>query len=249
MSREGEVAIDAKEQHANIHYPGTELTVFAEVRIWRAYWHAQIAPFVHGRVLEVGAGIGTNTQLLSAAEVENWIALEPDPEMVDHLLALLREGRLPDWCEPLLGTIRDIPVGSRFDTLLYADVLEHIEQDRAELLEAAARLDRGGNLIVLAPAHQQLFSPFDAAIGHFRRYALRQLVALGPPDLQLVCARYLDSVGMIASVANRLLLRSGTPTPAQVRVWDRLMGRISRWLDPVFLFKVGKSVLVIWRKP
>jgi SAM-dependent methyltransferase len=249
MSHEAAIGARSNEQRASIEYPGLELKLFAEAHIWRAYWHSQILPFVRGRVLEVGAGLGSNTQVLVQGQVERWIALEPDSQMLDHLMALLRAGRLPDCCEPRLGTIGDLPSDARFDTLLYADVLEHIEQDRAELMEAAARLDRGGRLIVLGPAHQQLYSPFDAAIGHFRRYTLANLVALAPADLQLVRARYLDSVGMIASAANRLLLRANTPSPAQVRFWDKAMVRLSRWVDPALGFKVGKSVLVIWRKP
>ena len=41
-----------------------------------------------------------------------------------------------------------------FDCILYIDVLEHIENDRQELIEAKKRLKPGGRLIILAPAHQ-----------------------------------------------------------------------------------------------
>ena len=106
-----------------------------------------------------------------------------------------------------------LPSEDRFDTILYVDVLEHIEDDRGELAGAAARLRTGGHVVVLAPAHQALYSPFDKAIGHFRRYSHRSLLAAAPSTLQPVAAYYLDAVGMAASLANRLLLRASMPSP------------------------------------
>jgi 2-polyprenyl-3-methyl-5-hydroxy-6-metoxy-1,4-benzoquinol methylase len=39
-----------------------------------------------------------------------------------------------------IGTTADLDPRSRFDTILYIDVLEHIEDDRAEMARAAERL-------------------------------------------------------------------------------------------------------------
>src|SRR5689334_5061829 len=108
MSREPICPARGAEQDVDMHYPGKELELFATACIWRAYWHAQIAPFVCGRVLEVGAGLGTNTQSLARGAVERWIALEPDPAMAGHLETLARAGSLPHFCEPRLGVITDI---------------------------------------------------------------------------------------------------------------------------------------------
>ena len=93
---------------------------------------------------------------------------------------------LPRTVELLTGTIADIlDRPQRFDAVLYIDVLEHIEDDRGELERATRLLREGGYLIVLSPAHQWLFSPFDEAIGHFRRYDRRSLGALQPAGTAL----------------------------------------------------------------
>ena len=63
--------------------------------------------------------------------------------------------------------------------------LEHIEDDREGLKLAAAHLRPGGRTIVLSPAHQWLFTPFDAAIGHFRRYNRSMLRSISPPELRI----------------------------------------------------------------
>jgi hypothetical protein len=45
-------------------YVGSELDLFATVCNWNAYWSQQIRPFLRGDILEVGAGIGSNTRFL-----------------------------------------------------------------------------------------------------------------------------------------------------------------------------------------
>jgi hypothetical protein len=49
------------------------------------------------------------------------------------------------------------------------------------------------------------------------------------------------------SSADRFLLRSGMPTPAQIAVWDRIMVPPFRWVDPLLAYRVGKSILGVWR--
>src|SRR5260370_30792037 len=89
-------------------------------------------------------------------------------------------GTLPGRCQVQIGTLRNVAAASLYDTILYLDVLEHIADDAAELAAAANHLAPGGHLVVLGPAHQFLFSAFDEAIGHYRRYNSRRLAALTP---------------------------------------------------------------------
>ena len=60
--------------------------------------------------------------------------------------------------------------------------------------------------------------------------------------------RYLDSVGMMASLGNRLLLRAGMPTLRQILAWDRLMVPLSRRLDPWVGYRFGRSILAVWTR-
>jgi SAM-dependent methyltransferase len=234
-------------------YVGSELDLFATATTWKAYVRRQVAPYLGRDVLEVGAGQGGTTRALVAAahpQARRWVGLEPDAELAGRLARAVEAGELPGYCEARVGTLEAIDEGDPFDTLLYMDVLEHIEDDRAELARAAARLRPGGFVVVLSPAHPWLFTPFDRAIGHHRRYTLKTLRAAAPPDggLEPVRMRYLDSVGMLASLGNRLVLRSAMPNPRQIAVWDRLMVPCSRVLDPLTGYLVGKSVLGVWRK-
>ncbi len=229
-------------------YEGSELALFAKASNWKRYYARSLRPFIGSAVLEVGAGIGTTTQVLCAGEHRRWVCLEPDAMLADQIADRIRVGQLPAFCEPRVGTLRSIPNNERFDTALYIDVLEHIEHDREQLAMAVEHLNPGGHLVVLAPAHMWLFSPFDSAIGHFRRYTRKSLFDIGPPGSRVATARYLDSVGLLASLANRLFLRKALPTAQQIRVWDGYLVPCSRILDGILGYSLGKTVVVAWQR-
>ena len=229
------------------NYVGSELELFAAVRKWKTYWSRQIRPFIHGDVIEVGAGIGSNTPFLDPGGDRRWVCLEPDPLLLAQLTETLKQTTDRQY-ETVCGTLQIFGGSQRFDTIIYIDVLEHIANDREELNIAADRLRPGGRIIVLAPAHQWLFSPFDAAIGHFRRYNRSMLRSISPAGLTIEQLIYLDSAGLIASAANLFLLRQSMPTKAQLRFWDHWIVPVSQVMDKLLLHSVGKSIVAIWRK-
>lgn len=229
-------------------YSESELPVFAEARNWKRYFASRLRRYVAGNVLEVGAGIGATTAALCSGNEEAWLCLEPEPRRCAEIEGKIDSGLLPSICRAQTGTAHALSPEPRFDTILYIDVLEHIEDDIGELAAAADLLAPGGRLVVLAPAWQWLFSPFDAAIGHFRRYDRPGLRGLAPPGLRVTASFYLDSAGVLASMANRFCLRSAMPTAGQIKIWDRLLVPISRLLDPISANGYGKSVVVVWSK-
>lgn len=228
-------------------YVGSELEIFFEAFEWKRYWASQLRPYIHGHVLEVGAGIGANTQYLIQDDGQ-WTSLEPDPDLVRRMrksLPVMADRTL----EIRQGTIADLEPTERFDTILYIDVLEHVEDDESEFQHAAQHLRPGGHLVVLAPAHQSLFSEFDKSVGHYRRYSAGDFRSqLRDPTLELVQTRYLDSAGLVLSLANRALLRQSLPTKGQIRVWNRVVVPISRVLDPLSRYRYGKTVVGMWRR-
>ena len=233
----------------DFHYVGSELDLFAAATNWKSYWSQRISPYLVGDVLEVGAGIGSNTHLLSSATTGRWVCLEPDPTLSAQLGETLSQIARARSCENRCGTLDTLDPAEIFDTILYIDVLEHIEDDAAELTQAAKRLRRGGRVIVLSPAHQWLFTPFDSSIGHFRRYNRSSLRRASPLELRLEALFYLDACGIAASAANQLFLRQSMPTKTQIGTWDKWIVPVSRVVDPILSYSVGKSIVGVWRKP
>jgi len=230
-------------------YIGNELELFARATNWKKYYGRIIKPYLTGNVLEVGAGIGATTTLLCDGSHSRWLCLEPDAVLADIISRTIQKGGLPKCCQVAIGTLADLTLTSNFDSIIYIDVLEHMENDKKELETAKKHLAKGGYLIVLSPAHQWLFSPFDRRIGHFRRYTKSTLGASVPSGLKCVLLRYLDSAGIITSLSNRLLLNQGMPTARQILFWDRILVPISKFADPLLGYTLGKTVLGVWQQP
>jgi SAM-dependent methyltransferase len=229
-------------------YVGRELDLFSRAKNWTAYFSSRLSPFIGRRILEVGAGIGRNISFLHNDTVETWIGLEPDLELAARLDEEIHKGAFPKTCRVFVGTLSHIPPDWQFDTILYIDVLEHIDDDAVELTRASRHLVRGGHLIVLAPAHSFLFSPFDSAIGHYRRYNGFSLRSISPKDCVIKALFMLDSVGFLASLANRLVLRKSIPSKSQIAFWDGVLVPVSRLIDPVTRFKIGKTIVAVWSR-
>jgi 2-polyprenyl-3-methyl-5-hydroxy-6-metoxy-1,4-benzoquinol methylase len=225
-------------------YVGEELDLFSGATNWKAYFRSHLDRYLGDEVLEVGAGIGGTTQLLNQPKRKRWVCLEPDPRLATRLKARLADST----CEIVVGSLAGELAGQQFDSILYVDVLEHIASDREELHRAAIHLRSNGFLIVLSPSHQWLYTEFDRAIGHCRRYTRATLKATAPAELVAERMIYLDSVGLVASLTNRLILRKSMPSANQIAFWDGVLIPLSRMLDPLLFHRVGKSVLGIWRK-
>ena len=242
MSRSGDAQPDTYE------YVGGELDLFARAVNWKRYFRSELAPFIRGDVLEVGAGIGETTRHLCDGRQRTWMCLEPDPRLAGRLRELLKQASLTPAPTVQTGTLAGLEPSSRFDAILYIDVLEHIENDREELLRATEHLAPGGAIVVLSPAFGVLFSEFDRAVGHFRRYTRDTLTAVFPPTLRRRRLTYLDSVGFVASLANRALLKQSLPSARQIALWDSVMIPTSRWVDPMLGRWFGRSIIAVYER-
>jgi len=231
----------------NLQYVGSELELFAHAKNWRSYWTSRIIKYLRGHVLEVGAGIGSNTKNL-CLHSDRWTALEPDAKQSGFISNWLYASNIQS-ANVINGTLSSLGEDKMYDAILYIDVLEHIEDDRQEVINAYTHLAPGGAIAILSPAHNFLYSPFDKSIGHYRRYNKKNLLELRPGDSIVKFTGYLDSVGLLASLGNKLFLKSSMPTKNQILFWDTALVPMSKLLDGVLRFKIGKSILAIWQKP
>ena len=125
-------------------YVGSELELFAGATRWKSYLADQVAPFLGEEVLEVGAGLGGTTRRLCRGVERRWVCLEPDEGLAGRLSGAIVSGELPACCRVEVGTLERLAREPAFDTLLYIDVMEHIEDDAGELARAASSSDPAG---------------------------------------------------------------------------------------------------------
>jgi len=155
-----------------------ELETLGRARRLGDWMFEQLAGAVRGRVAEVGAGIGTFSDRLLAAGVQELLQIEPEPGCAAVLERRYEnDSRVTLVREELPGSITLKRRAGEFDFVLCQNVLEHIEDHAAAVAVMAGALRPGGELALLVPAHPRLFGTLDAAYGHHRRYT-KELLSL-----------------------------------------------------------------------
>lgn len=122
------------------------------------------------RIIELGAGIGNFTELLTDREIvvasDNY---GPAVERLEEKFSGVQS------VVPLQLDIEgpELPGLSRYkaDTIICINVLEHIRDDTAGLSNMFNILEEGGRLALLVPAFQSLYCNIDRIVGHYRRYS------------------------------------------------------------------------------
>jgi SAM-dependent methyltransferase len=232
---------------AESNYIGRELDLFSLATNWKHYVKSEIHKYLLGDILEIGAGIGGTTAALHDDRSQRWVCLEPDLDNARRLRKMVGERWDHKGTHVIAASLHALHTRPLFDCVLYIDVLEHIRDDRVQIKAAANLVRQGGHIIILSPAHQWLFSQFDKSIGHVRRYTKKNLRSLMPSGWIEIKMRYLDSVGVLLSLGNVLLLRQAMPSSRQIATWDRFCIPLSRIMDSLLMGNCGKSVLAVWR--
>jgi len=230
-------------------YIGNELQLFDKARNWKLYINRFISTYLRDYILEVGAGIGGTTKILCVGKQKEWLCLEPDKSLSIVIDQLIARNRLPPCCATKIGHLSDLNNEKKFDAILYIDVIEHIENDHEEISNASKHLNQKGVIVILAPAHEFLCSPFDKSLGHFRRYSKKRMYSLIPEGFKAKKrVIFLDFSGLFALLFNKFFLRKQIPSLKQVLFWDRFLVPISMILDRLLRFNFGKSLLLVIEK-
>jgi SAM-dependent methyltransferase len=116
------------------------------------------------RVLDVGGGTGVVREQLEGRTAWQIDITDLHPTAVSEA----RRGRGRNFCYDIREERADM-VGV-YDAIVLFDVLEHIDGPVAFLASLARHLRAGGHLLVNVPAVPALFSGYDVAAGHLRRY-------------------------------------------------------------------------------
>lgn len=119
---------------------------------------------------EIGAGSGNVSEFLRSRNIEV-ICVEPISTGASYLGSL--------GARTYCGTLEDLALpDNSIRAIGMFDVLEHIENPEQTILEIFRVLENGGIFICTVPAMQFLFSDFDMAIGHYRRFTKKTLKIL-----------------------------------------------------------------------
>ena len=206
--------------------------------------------------LLIDAGCGTGTFLAEMAALCHVIGLDNHKQSIaltsSHIKrtggAVLRTSletiALPDSCATVVTAL---------------DVLEHLDNDAAAVHELTRLLRLDGLLIVTVPALPILWSDWDEALHHRRRYTRRQLLQLVQnPELEILRCTYFNTVLLPIIALIRLGRKLRSPILGEKRAEDEVP---PRWLNsllyhamvkpacwPFLRPPVGVSLLAVMRR-
>lgn len=149
-----------------------------------------------------------------------------------------------------------------FDFILALDVIEHLDHDRNALAECRRILKDGGLLIVTVPAFMTLWSPWDEALGHKRRYTARDLLAVAQETRFLVRKMsyfffFIFPIAVVIRKLKRMIKRDAGSYPSDfISVPNILntilvqLGLLEQWTITRFnaSFPFGLSVISVMEK-
>lgn len=208
-----------------------------------AGWILSLAePHLGPSVLEVGAGHGTFTEMLSAG---GYHVVATD--VSERCVSVLKERFAADEQVTVAAGGAEAVAGMPpHDCAVLINVLEHIPDDAGVLRELGGTLKPGGRLILWVPAYQALYSDFDRKIGHHRRYTkdgLRRLLVQAGYNVAEI--RYHNTVGALAWLVVARLMRRDPTDGAPVKIYDSLFVPALKRIEGTRGAPFGQSVFAV----
>lgn len=212
---------------------------------YRAAVLKEFAPWLRGRVLEVGAGIGQFTaMLIGRPGITELVAVEPNPDFCRVL------GETCPGVSVHVGTVQTLPPGPPWDAIVSINVLEHIPDDDTELKTYASILRaEQGRLCLFVPAGKEIYAPIDRDFGHYRRYGRRELrEKLARAGFAIDSLHYFNAIGYLLWWLNFCVLRRRRFGVWAVRLFDRLVLPVVHAIETgIARPPVGQSLVAIAR--
>lgn len=163
-------------------------------------WHLAPREKETLEILEVGAGVGQNIEVLQRFGAVD--ALELDPQGLERLRGL-------DGVRTVFEAAIPSDLTGSWDVICACDVIEHIKDDAAAVDWIFDHLRPGGIFFATVPAFQWLFSDHDRALGHFRRYEADAFDRLLPKGTVRLSGSYFNTYLLPLGVASRAAYQVG----------------------------------------
>ena len=222
------------------------LAILSTVYRYNHWIFDSIRDYLGRNVAEIGSGVGNISQFLLNAE--KLVCIEPFALYQAYLTQRFsRHLNVSVFGIPLERCPNpDIPAGT-FDSVVCLNVLEHIEDDAGARVNMRKLLAVGGRVVVLVPAVPWAFGAMDTAMGHYRRYSRKSLLALFK-DAGLVVekATYMNVPGLLGWWWHGRILKRERLSSGATRAFDKIVPFVSA-LERLFPIPLGQSLVVIGR--
>ncbi|HEY0458691.1 MAG TPA: class I SAM-dependent methyltransferase [Pyrinomonadaceae bacterium] len=231
-------------------YVGKDLEAMSFAVNYHKWILEEFRPFLGKKLVEVGAGTGSFSAMLLAEKPENLALVEPS-EMFGALeqnISQLESKTVVNYYNAIFseaaGNLEQQP-----DTIIYVNVLEHIEDDRGELKKVYETLDAGGHCLIFVPAFMSLYGAFDEKVGHFRRYTKTGLEEKAKAaGFKVVKSKYFDFAGIFPWYIKYKLLKLDSLKSGAVTAYDKFAVPVAKQFERFLTFPAGKNILTVLQK-
>lgn len=226
-----------------VNYPGWELKYFDKAQNFRNYQQHLIKKYINGTVAEVGPGNGINAKMYKKY-CDKLHLFEPTKKLSIHL-----KKKFESEVKIKVFNKRFKTSKSYYNSIIYLDVIEHIKDHKLEIINAYDSLKKNGHLIINVPAFQFLYSQFDKDVDHIKRFKKNDFEKiLKKKKVENLNMFYYDSIGFCLSLVSRIFTKDYKSNfGLKIKFWNKLI-ILSKILDIVLLYSVGKSLAVIVKK-
>ena len=219
------------------------LDIFDSANVWIKYVHFLNRKYYKNNFLEIGAGIGSFTDKYKR-NIKNIFLTEIDK----NNLNILKKKYQNDTNVTILES-EVTKISQKFNTICHFNVLEHVKEDKEEIINCLNKINKDGYLIILVPAHNELYGNLDREVGHYRRYKKSFFKDLNLSDGKIVELKYMDCMGYILYYMNKLIYKNETyPSSLKIFIWDKIFTPITILLDFLTAYRFGKNVLCVIKK-
>lgn len=237
----------------SVGYVGKDLEAMSFAVNYHRWILSSFAPYLGTRVVEVGAGTGSFSELLWQARPQSLSLVEPSSSMFAQLSQTVKQFgdavAVKLYNETFAQVAAEIRTRQQPDSIVYVNVLEHTADDQKEIRIMSDTLGPGGRVFIFVPALSWLYGSFDREINHYRRYSRTDLeTKCSAAGLRVLVSRYFDLFGVLPWWVKYRLLHSKTMSPGSVRLYDQAVVPIAKRMESILEPPLGKNLLLVAEK-
>lgn len=235
-----------------VEYVGKDLEAMDFAVNYHRWILTLMKPFLGKHLVEVGAGTGAFSELLLETAPETLSLIEPSAMFESLQTNVAKHNSTTEiraFPNIFAEVAEKIKTEQSPDSIIYINVLEHIEDDRLELEIIHRTLRESGRVFVFVPALPALFSEFDKHIGHFRRYRKSDLAEkMRAAGFRILLSRYFDAAGILPWLVKYRLLKSLTMESGAVHAYDKYVVPVAQPIESWLPLPLGKNLLFVAEK-